>query len=154
MRRSQTALTPTLCQRTKATSSKQVLWDAKVLGLAIVISPASTRTWIFVARRSGQPIRVRSGEYQEAWSKEATGLVWTVDAAREEAGKFRKLHDQGKDIRAHVQELRNPKDVAELAADYRTSLAFCEMAKRSRQSYGGYLDNHILPALRSPSTRP
>jgi len=146
MRRSQVSLTPTICQRTKPGPSKITLWDS-TLGLAFLILPSGIRTWWFVARRAGKQIWVKIGEYQAAKSEEAKDGVWTVDAARDEAGRLRKLHDQGKDIRAMVKAQRNPKTVSELAAHYRASVAWRKMTPRSVATYKGYFKNHIEPAL-------
>lgn len=144
MKRSQVTLTPTLCQRTKPGPRRLTIWDAEVLGLGLVIEPSGTRTWYFVARRDKKPIWVRIGEYQRARG-ENPGECWTLDAAREEGARLRKLHDQGKDIRAAVREMRKPRDLAELAAQWQASVAYRELAARSRATYDGYLKNHILP---------
>jgi hypothetical protein len=37
-------LTPTICHRTKPEATKNVLWDAGILGLCLVITPAGVRT--------------------------------------------------------------------------------------------------------------
>ena len=149
MRRSKISLTPTLCQRTKPESTKVTLWDADVMGLCLVITPAGTRTWWFVPRRAGKQIWVKIGEYQKSRSDDEKdkGLVWTVEAAREEGAQLRKLHDQGKDVRALARERRAPRNLAELAASYMDSKAFLDLAQRSRQTYSGYIKNHIVPAL-------
>lgn len=147
LKRSQVNLTHTICHRTKPGATKKVLWDAGVLGLGLVITPAGTRTWWFVARRLGKQIWVRIGEYHAARSEEHKGEVWTVDAARDEAGRLRKLHDQGKDIRNAMKEQRKPHTFAALAADYRASVGFRQMALRTRMAYDGYLDNHVLPLI-------
>ncbi|BDU72310.1 tyrosine-type recombinase/integrase [Mesoterricola silvestris] len=147
MKRSNIALTPTLCQRTKPGPTKVTLWDASELGLALVITPAGNRCWWFVARRAGKQIWVRIGEYHQAIPGGDPGEVWTVHAARIEAGKLRKLHDEGKDIRAEVKAKRNPHDFDALAKDYLASVGYRELAKRSQQNYKGYLENHIQPLI-------
>ena len=144
MKRSQVTLTPTLCQRTKAGSKRITLWDAEVLGLGLVVEPSGTRSWYFVARREGKPLWIRIGEYQKQRGEDP-GAVWTLDAARGEAARLRKLHDQGKDIRAAVKEMRKPRTLAELALEWQGSVAYRELARRSRDNYGGYLKNHIIP---------
>jgi integrase len=152
MRRSSTALTPTICERVKANSKKQVLWDAQVLGLALVVTPkvesgGGRKTWFFVPRRDGKQIWVRIGEYQKERVGEPDGAVWTVEAARSEAGQLRKLHDQGKDVRAVVKERRTPKTMKELADHYQESTGYRDLAKGTTHNQILYLRNHILPVL-------
>ena len=147
MRRSQITLTPTICQRTKPGPSKVVLWDGVALGLAFLVTPAGTKTWWFVARRDGKQIWIKIGEYQAPRSSDAIGDVWTCDAARDEAGRLRKLHDQGKDLRAIVQKMRKPNTISELSTHFMGSVAWRKMAPRSRTSYTGYFKNHIVPAI-------
>ena len=143
MKRSQISLTPTRCERTKPGPQKITLWDAEVLGLGLVIQPSGTRSWYFVARREGKSLWVRIGEYQKARGDD--GAVWTLESARAEAARLRKLHDQGKDIRDAVREMRKPRTLAELALEWKLSVGYRELAKRSRDTYDGYLKNHIIP---------
>ncbi len=147
MRRSKLSLTPTICSRTKPGATKLVLWDADVLGLCIVITPSGTRTFFFVPRRGGKQIWIRLGEYHAARTDIEKLTVWTVDAARGEAGRLRKLHDEGKDVRALMVAQRSGKTLADLAAHYQGSVGYKGLAARSQTAYGGYLKNHILPAL-------
>jgi hypothetical protein len=96
-----------------------VLWDSIVLGLALVITPkvetaGGRRTWFFVGRRQGKQVWVRIGEYMKARIGQDEADVWTVESARAEAGKLRKIHDDGGDIRAVTMEKRKPKTLAEL----------------------------------------
>lgn len=147
MKRSKIALTPTICQRTKPGPAKITIWDSVELGLCIVITPAGTRTFFFVPRRNGKQIWVRLGEYHAARTDTEKLTVWTVDAARAESGRLRKLHDDGKDVRALVQTQRTGKALSELASHYQGSIGYRELAKRSKIAYDGYLKNHILPLL-------
>ena len=147
LRRSSLTLTHTICQRTKPGDTKKVLWDAGARGLGLVITPAGSRTWWFVARRDGKQTWVRIGEYHAAKDEGTKGDVWTVEAAREEAARLRKMHDQGKDIRAAMQTQRAPHTIEALATSYRASVGFREMGQRTKMAYDGYLDNHILPLV-------
>ena len=154
LRRNGIELTPTICQRTKAAARKQVLWDAKVLGLALVITPkvesgGGRRTWFFVARRGGNQIWVRIGEYMAARPGQNEVEVWTVDAARGEAGKLRKIHDNGGDIRAITLEKRKPKTLAELWAHYMESRKFRELKPKTQINERHLMKNHVLPGLGS-----
>lgn len=147
VRRSKVALTPTLCQRTKPAASKVVLWDAKVLGLCLVITPAGNRSWWFVPRRDGKQIWVKLGEYQEVRDPKNPGSSWTVEAARGEAAMLRKQHDLGEDVRALVKEMRDPRTFAELVKAWEGSIRYQRFAVKTKQTYASALKNHILPVI-------
>ena len=152
MRRNGIDLTPTICQRRKPTSSKQALWDAQVLGLVLIITPkvetgGGRRTWFFVARRGGKQLWVRIGEYMKARSGQDEAEVWTVEAARAEAARLRKVHDDGGDIRAITLEKRKPKTLAELWANYLDSRKFRELKPKTQINERHLMRNHVLPAL-------
>jgi len=147
MRRSDLILTTTICERTKPGGTKKVLWDAKVLGLALVIRPTGKRSWFFVCRRQGQQVWVKIGEYHKSRSETEKDDVWTLDAARAEAGKLRKCHDEGKDVRAIITERRNPDTFSELVEDFKDATHWRGLAPGSVKKYLSYLTLHIEPVL-------
>lgn len=152
MRRSKINLTPTLCTRAKAGDAKQVLWDGHTLGLALVITPkvetgGGRKTWFFVPRRDGKQIWIRLGEYQAGREDMDDGSTWTLDAARAEASRLRKIHDDGRDVRAVVKEQRTPHTLGESAGNYFESTTFRELSETSKGNERRNWTNHIKPAL-------
>jgi integrase len=87
-------------------------------------------------RKTGQKVNVTIGKAES----------WTLKAASEKAAALRKLHEEGKDARAFVDEERSGKDVTDLVkvwkSDYRDSLKSTTQA-----SYDSLIKVVILPAL-------
>jgi len=129
--------------------AKKVLWDGQVLGLALVITPAGNRSWWFVPRRNGKQVWVKVGEYHRPRTQEEKDGVWSLEAARAEAGKLRKLHDEGKDVRAVVEERRTPRTFDDLLVEYKQTTHWRELAPASRKKYLSYFKLHVQPLLGS-----
>ncbi len=86
------------------------LRDTKAVGLKVRVTPAGAKSYVFEVRVHGKPVRRTIG---------ATS-AWSIDKAREEAGKLRVLIDKGND----------PRDLDRLAVEVRAhQMAQAEAAK-------------------------
>lgn len=75
-----------LCDPTKA---QTFFWDSEAPGLAVRVTPAGAKTYVFQAKLAGNALRVKVGDTR----------TWGIDEARAEARRMRALVDQGIDPR-------------------------------------------------------
>jgi integrase len=100
------------------------LWDSKAPGLALRVTAAGARTFVFQSRlRTGQSIRLTIGAPVNA----AGRGVYTIPKAQEEARRLQALIDQGRDPR-HEISLR--------AAEHETA-RIAKRAERQRLELSG-----------------
>jgi integrase len=116
-KRERVKLTDTRVHAMRAEGSVYRVWDSVVPGFLVRVTPAGAKAYCVAFQRTdGQKVNVTIGDAK----------VWKVEAAREKAAELRKLHEQGKDARAHHQGERAPQDLAALVkvweADYKPSL--------------------------------
>jgi len=135
--RSRVALTDTRVKGLKASGKLYRVWDSHVPGFLVQVTPSGTRTFCVTFQRSNK---------KKVSAAIGTFGAWHVEDARERARELRKLHEQGRDIRAHLKHERTAKDMNALIqtwrADYKPRL------KASTQdSYESILKVHIVPAL-------
>ena len=131
------SLTDTRVKDAKAGPSVIRIWDSAVPGFHLRITPAGVKSFCVVfQRKDGKKASVTIGKAE----------AWTVKAASENAAALRKLHDEGKDIRAYVQEERSGQDVDALIKvwreDYRHGLK-----PTSQASYDSLMKVVISPML-------
>ena len=100
------------------------IWDTKVKGFHLRITPGGAKSFCVAFQRAdGQKVNITLGS-AEAWTindpKPVDGNP-VVDkngvqkiGARTWAENLRKLHEQGKDVRAYVQVERSGQDLREL----------------------------------------
>ena len=69
--------------------SQAFLRDSKAVGLKVRVTPAGVKSFVFEVRVGGKPARRTIGSVS----------AWSVDTAREEAGRLRRLIDGGSDPR-------------------------------------------------------
>lgn len=113
------------------------LFDSMVPGFHVRVTPNGAKSFCATfQRQDGGKIHLTLGD----------ATVWKADAAREKAATLRKLHDEGKDARAFLQEERSGSDLCALAKiwedDYRPRLK-----TTSQASYDSLLKVVILPQL-------
>lgn len=69
--------------------SQALFWDSEAPGLAVRVTPAGAKTYVFQTKLAGNTVRVRIGDIRS----------WDIDEARAEARRMRTLVDQGIDPR-------------------------------------------------------
>ncbi len=116
-----------------------ILWDAKLPGFGLVVTPAGSKSYVFQYRlggRAGQTRRYTIGRHGESW---------TPQKARDRAKELRREVDSGID----PLEAQRAKLAAEAAAKARAE----EEAQRLRElKLSDYADNFIKLGLK-PGTR-
>lgn len=135
--RSRVGLTDTRVKGLKASGKLYRVWDSHVPGFHVQVTPSGTRTFcVSFQRTTGKKVSAAIGTFG----------AWHVDDARERARELRKLHEQGRDIRAHLKHERAAKDMNALIQTWRTD--YKPRLKASTQdSYESILKVHIVPAL-------
>ena len=115
------------------------VWDSIVSGFHARVTSAGTKSFCVTFQRAdGKKVNVTIGDCGS----------WSTEDARERARELRKLHDDGRDARAHVQAERKVHDLTDLVdlwrLDYKQKLRVTTQA-----SYESILKTVILPALGS-----
>ena len=131
------SLTDTRVKDAKAGAGVVRIWDSTVPGFHLRVTPAGAKSFcVTFQRKNGQKVNITIGKAE----------TWTVKAASEKAAALRKLHDEGKDARAYVQEERSGQDVDALIKvwreDYRHSLK-----PTSQASYDSLMKVIVSPML-------
>ncbi|HEY3401682.1 MAG TPA: tyrosine-type recombinase/integrase [Geothrix sp.] len=141
--RSRVGLTDTRVKGLKASGNLYRVWDSHVPGFHVQVTPSGTRAFcVSFQRSSGKKVSATIGTFG----------AWHVDDARERARELRKLHEQGRDIRAHLKHERTATDMNALIQTWRTD--YKPRLKASTQdSYESILKVHIVPALGSRLVR-
>lgn len=132
-------LTETRVQRLETTGTLYRVWDSKVAGFHVQVTPAGTKSYRFqFQRKNGEKVSATLGSTD----------VWTLESARAKAGALREIHDQGGDARAHLNSERGAQSMKALVElwrqDYREKLK-----PSTARSYDSILKTSILPALGS-----
>ena len=155
LERSTTDLTQTICERQKAGPKQICLWDAKLRGFCLRITPAVTEKrgrkeitkggarsfWLKLSRtrknsdgtKTVTPTWIRIGSFGAK-----TDSDLTVEVARKRAQKLKDIHEQGGDVRAIRQEQRNPDDVRQLVKEYKESRAYTKLRQSTRNALTSY----------------
>jgi integrase len=110
-------------------------------GFLLHTTPAKSRSWRLQYRVKATG---KQREYTIGGIK-----AWSIDLAREEAARLRRIVDTGGDPLAENEEKRAAPTVAELVAHYKDSAEFKRLAPGTQVNYGTLLNVHILPALGS-----
>jgi len=131
------SLTDTRVKDARAGTSVIRIWDSAVPGFHLRITPAGAKSFcVAFQRKDGKKVNLTIGKAE----------TWTAKAASEKAAALRKLHDEGKDARAYVQEERSGHDVDALIKlwreDYRHGLK-----PTSQASYDSLMKVVISPML-------
>ena len=79
-----------------AGKSQAFIWDSGATGLGLRATAAGARTYIWQGKLNGATIRVTIGAPKD----------WSIDDARDEARRLKRLADSGKDPRAEAAEQR------------------------------------------------
>lgn len=130
-------LTDTRVKTVKPGPALLRVWDAHVPGFHLQVTPAGAKSFrIQFQRHDGRKVSVTIG----------SASAWTVDAARDKARELRRLHEEGRDARAHVLAERHCGDLSHLAQVWRDDYA-SRLKQSTRKSYESILRTTILPAL-------
>lgn len=114
-------------------------WDSIVSGFHVRVTPAGSKSFCVTFQRGdGKKVNVTIG---------ACGS-WSTEDAREKARELRKLHDEGRDARAHIQSERKVQDLAALIELWRRDYK-SKLRSTTQVSYESLLKSVILPALGS-----
>ena len=135
--RSSIKLTTSRIQALRPGDSVRRIWDSIVSGFLVRVTPAGAKSFCVAFQRpGGQKVNVTIGDCNN----------WDLDDAREKARELRKMHDEGRDARAHVLSERKARDLSELVElwrkDYKPGLK-----GTSQASYESVLKTVVLPAL-------
>lgn len=132
-------LTDTRVARLKATGKLYRVWDDKVPGFHVQVTPAGDKSYrVQFQRKSGDKVAVPIGKTS----------VWSEEAARKKAEELRMDHDKGLDVRAKRKEELNASDLQALVARWRLDpTGKLKLKERTRASYESVLKNNILPSL-------
>ncbi|NMG16738.1 tyrosine-type recombinase/integrase [Aromatoleum bremense] len=99
------------------------LWDEDMPRLAVRARPSGAKSFIFKATLNYKDIRITIGSTD----------AWTIEAARDEARKFQRWIDDGKDPRDVLRELEEAR-----ASDEAAAKAAQEAAKRAADEQSRY----------------
>lgn len=135
--RSRVGLTDTRVKGLKPKPTLYRIWDSHVPGFFVQITPNGTRSFgVSFQRVTGVKVSATLG----------TVGAWKVEDARERARELRKMHEQGRDIRAHLKGEKAAKDMNTLVRiwqeDYKPRLK-----PSTQNSYESLIKTHIIPAL-------
>jgi len=132
-------LTDTRVKKLKVTGKLYRVWDNNTPGFQVQITPKGSKTFRVQFQRSdGAKVQVTLGEFPSL----------TAEAAREKAQALRKLHRDGRDIRAHVLGEREAQDLTGLVEIWRADFA-PRLKKTTLASYESIIRTTILPILGS-----
>jgi integrase len=115
------------------------VWDSTVPGFHVRICPGKKGKKVYCVsfqRPDGKKVNVTIGVCS----------AWEFDKAKEKAQELRKMHEGGKDPRAHVMAERKAGDLAALVEVWRENYK-PKLKPRSRVSYESLIKTVILPAL-------
>lgn len=136
-KRSSVKLTNSRVQALKAGETVRRIWDSIVSGFLVRVTPTGAKSYCIAFQRpNGQKVNVTIGECSS----------WDVDDARERARELRKMHEDGRDARAHVKAERKAQDLSALVElwrqDYKPGLK-----ATSQASYESVLKTVVIPSL-------
>lgn len=118
-------LTDTRVARLKVTGKLYRVWDDRVPGFHVQVTPAGAKSYrVQFERANGTKASVTIGSTR----------VWTAEKAQKRAADLRERHDLGKDIRAHVQDERAVRDVNALVAIWEENFK-PKLKESSRRTY-------------------
>lgn len=119
----------------------KIVYDDKLTGLGIRVTPNDVRTFIFRYRNAhGEERKLAIGRWD-------TNNGWSTAAAREEAQELRKRVDRGIDPQAERVEAREALTVNGLLDLYVDSAKFKEKAENTQSIDKGRLNRHVRPLL-------
>jgi hypothetical protein len=102
-------LTDRFVERLQPGSGVIRVWDAEVRGFGIRVSPGGRKSYIFQFTRENAKVQATIGSAE----------CWSCDDARDRARELRKLHENGNDARATLQEIRTKRDFENLVKCWR-----------------------------------
>jgi integrase len=139
--RSRVKLNDTMVGKLKVTGKVYRVWDNAVPGFLIRVSAAGAKSYaVSFQRPNGKKVNITLGEAGIGPGK------MHCDEARDRAGELRKLHRDGYDARAIVQDLRNASDMADLVKKWEEDEAH-NLKETTRKSYESIIRTTILPNL-------
>lgn len=110
--RSSVALTDNRVEKLRPRGADYRVFDVKVAGFHVLVTKAGAKSFRVQFQRDGKKTSASIGQVGP----------WDVDAARAKAEQLRQLFDNGRDIKAFLQEQRSGKTVADVVrlwrADY------------------------------------
>lgn len=114
------------------------IFDAEVLGLALVVYPSGNRSFNFSYRFQGRQRRYTIGRWPD----------WTVAAARDRAKALRRMIEEGVDPMDKRESARAAPRIADLVERY-VDEHLPRLAPRNASDQRSMLEKFILPAWRS-----
>ncbi len=131
------SLTDTRVKDAKAGISVIRIRDSAVPGFRLRITPAGAKGFcVAFQRKDGKKANLTIGKAE----------TWTAKAASEKAAALRKVHDEGKDARAYVQEERSGQDVDALIKVWREGYRH-GLKPTSQASYDDLMKVVISPTM-------
>ncbi len=127
------------CAQCVQGKQQELLWDAKTPGLALRMTAAGAKAYIFESRLFGKTLRVTIGDARS----------WDLGRARTEAARLKTLVDDGKDpreVRAQLQADHVDRQVEAKRRDLLVGEAWAEylVARKSKWSERHHADHVAL----------
>lgn len=137
--RSSSKLSQTTVNALKPGAKVMRYWDSTVSGFHVRVTPGSRGKKVYCVtfqRSNGQKVNVTIGECSS----------WKFVKAKERAQELRKLHEEGKDPRAHVLSERSADNLKALVKEWEEKYK-PKLKPSSRVSYASIIKTVILPEL-------
>jgi len=130
-------LTDTLVGKLAPRESNYTLWDPRVMGFGIHVTPNGVKSFVFKFTRNGR----------QGWITIGKSSAWKADAARERAQEMRKQLDQGLDPRQKIEAEKKAPTVSDLAGRYLEEHADIHNKERSAKEARALVEKIIKPKL-------
>lgn len=121
----------------KPRETNYTVWDPKVTGFGVQVTPRGVKSYIFKFTRNGKRGFVNIGR----------APVWSAEGARERAQEMRKQLDQGLDPKQKIEAEKKAPTVSELANRYIEEHADIHNKERSAKEARALVDKIIKPRL-------
>ena len=124
-------------------TSDGFLWDTDMPRLAVRARPSGAKSFVFKATLNYRDIRLTIGSTD----------TWTIEDAREEARKFQRWIDEGKDPREVLREQEATRIANAAAAEAAAQAAQAEAERRERYTLHTLCDAYVACLQRAGKTK-
>jgi hypothetical protein len=132
-------LTGTVVETAKPKDRRYYLWDDRMPGFGLQVLPTGVCSWVFQYRMvNGRTRRITTGRLSESL---------TIDLARAQAKKLRRIVETGGDPSANRRAEREALTVQELLELYLDSEKFRQKALSTQATERGRAERHLIPTL-------
>jgi len=132
-------LTDTRVRKLQPREKLYRIWDMNIPGFHVQVTPKGSKSFrVQFQRSNGKKVQVTIGDFPSL----------DVESAREKAQTLRRMHRDGRDVRAHMMEERSTQEMWDLVKIWERDFAPL-LKKTTKASYDSILRTTILPALGS-----